>query len=174
MLGSWMTTYLGKSCSFDLPRVPFVNCRQFMYLVIFLLVLRAGCGIWLYQFLIIAYLFTLFQFVVYSEARTRLDNLTKIQSLNAWISSWNAQMLHFPLCRESVLGMPRTEIEFEFDMVFCFGIRLALYAVLLLLFFFHSDSSSTHCTTCWKWSSYKHRVCPSVLPFVRSQFMNVT
>ena len=49
-----MTTYLGKSCSFGLPRVPFVNCRQFMYLVISLLVLRAGCGI-----LIIAYLFTL-------------------------------------------------------------------------------------------------------------------
>ena len=30
-----------------------------MYLVTSLLVLRAGCGIWLYQFLIIAYLFTL-------------------------------------------------------------------------------------------------------------------
>ena len=30
-----MTNYLGKSCSFCLPRVPFVNCRQFMYLVIF-------------------------------------------------------------------------------------------------------------------------------------------
>ena len=29
-----MTTYLGKNCSFCLPRVPFVNCRQFMYLVI--------------------------------------------------------------------------------------------------------------------------------------------
>ena len=29
-----MTTYLGKSCSFGLPRVPFVNCRHFMYLVI--------------------------------------------------------------------------------------------------------------------------------------------
>ena len=29
-----MTTYLGKSCSFGLSRVPFVNCRQFMYLVI--------------------------------------------------------------------------------------------------------------------------------------------
>ena len=29
-----MTTYLGKSCSFCLPRVPYVNCRQFMYLVI--------------------------------------------------------------------------------------------------------------------------------------------
>ena len=40
-----MTTYLGKSCSFGLPRVPFVNCCQFMYLVISLLVLRAGCGI---------------------------------------------------------------------------------------------------------------------------------
>ena len=26
-----MTTYLGKSCSFGLPRVSFVNCRQFMY-----------------------------------------------------------------------------------------------------------------------------------------------
>ena len=36
-----MTTYLGKSCSFCLPRVPFVNCRQFMYLVISLLVLSA-------------------------------------------------------------------------------------------------------------------------------------
>ena len=55
-------TYLGKSCSFCLPRVPFVNCRQFMYLVISFLVLRAGYGIWLYQFLIIAYLFTLIHF----------------------------------------------------------------------------------------------------------------
>ena len=35
----------GKECSFCLPRVPFVNCRQFMYLVISLLVLRAGYGI---------------------------------------------------------------------------------------------------------------------------------
>ena len=58
-----MTTYLGKSCSFCLPRVPFVNCRQFMYLVISLLVMRAGYGIWLYQFLIIAYLFTLQYFM---------------------------------------------------------------------------------------------------------------
>ena len=29
-----MTTYLGKRCSFCLPRVPFVNCRRFLYLVI--------------------------------------------------------------------------------------------------------------------------------------------
>ena len=45
--------------SFGLLRVPFVNCCQFMYLVISLLVLRAGYGTWLYQFLIIAFLFTL-------------------------------------------------------------------------------------------------------------------
>ena len=54
-----MTTCLGKSYSFGLLRVPFVNCCQFMYLVTSLLVLRAGCGIRLYKFLIIAYLFTL-------------------------------------------------------------------------------------------------------------------
>ena len=28
-----------------------------------------------------------------------------------------------------MLGMLRIEIEFEFDMVFCFAIRLAMYAV---------------------------------------------
>ena len=34
-----------------------------------------------------------------------------------------------------MLGMPRIEIEFEFDMVFCFGIRLALYAFFFSFFF---------------------------------------
>ena len=53
-----MTTCLGKSCSFGLLRVPSVNCCQFMYLVLSLLVLKAGCRIWLYRFLIIVYLFT--------------------------------------------------------------------------------------------------------------------
>ena len=67
-----MTTYLGKSCSFCLPRVPFVNCRQFMYLVISLLVLRAGYGIWLYQFLIIAYLFT---FQILNKAKLFYEDL---------------------------------------------------------------------------------------------------
>ena len=43
-------------------------------------------------------------------------------------------MLHFPLCQESVMGMQRIEIEFELDMVFCFGIRLALYAVFVACF----------------------------------------
>ena len=52
-----MTTCLGKSCSFALPRLSFVNFSQFMYLVLSLLGLRAGYGI---RFLIIAYLFTLY------------------------------------------------------------------------------------------------------------------
>ena len=30
-----MTTYVGKSCSFGFPRVPFVNCCQFMYYFLF-------------------------------------------------------------------------------------------------------------------------------------------
>ena len=35
----------GKELFIRLPRMPFVNCCQFMYLVISFLVLRAGCGI---------------------------------------------------------------------------------------------------------------------------------
>ena len=84
-----MTTYLGKSCSFCLPRVPFVNCRQFMYLVISFLVLRAGYWIWLYQFLIIAYLYTLWyllsQFLLYS-----------IRCFNRCIA-WFIAICHFSL-----------------------------------------------------------------------------
>ena len=73
-----MTTYLRKSCSFCLPRVPFVNCRQFMYLAISLLVLRAGYGIWLYQFLIIAYLLLFVKCwpVQYPRIVMRKENLT--------------------------------------------------------------------------------------------------
>ena len=62
-----MTTYSGKSCSFGFLRVPFANCCQFMYLVISLLVLRAGCGIWLYQFLIIVYLFILNKYTLFYQ-----------------------------------------------------------------------------------------------------------
>ena len=36
-----------------------------------------------------------------------------------------------------MLGMPRIEIEFEFDMVFCFGILLAPYVVFPLGFAFN-------------------------------------
>ena len=83
-----MTTYSGKSCSFGLMRVPFVNCRQFMYLVISLLVLRAGCGIYLYQFLIIAYHFTL---LVYDECKLRYGQFTmytEIYCRNSIVYYW--------------------------------------------------------------------------------------
>ena len=75
-----MTTYLGKSCSFGLLRVPFVNCRQFMYYVISLLVLRAGCGIWLYQFPIIAYHFTTEIIEAFKSTSRYLDDLLNIDS----------------------------------------------------------------------------------------------
>ena len=48
-----------------------------MYLVISLLVLRAGCGIWLYQFLIIAYLFN---FETWNKPINKNDN-------KAWFGS---------------------------------------------------------------------------------------
>ena len=67
-----MTTCLGKSCSFGLPRVPFVNCCQFMYFVLSLLVLRAGYGIWLYQFLNITYRFTYTRDLHSSQSRPKI------------------------------------------------------------------------------------------------------
>ena len=72
-----MTTCLGKGCSVGLPRVSFVNCYQFMYLVISRLVLRAGYGIRLYQLLIIAYLFTL-------HRRTYMDPKRKYVIRRPW------------------------------------------------------------------------------------------
>ena len=80
-----MTTCLGKSCSSGLPRVPLVNCCQFMYLVISLSVLRAEYGIWLYQFLIIAFLFTLIFFGTFL--------ISVVQLLHGNISEWNVQLI---------------------------------------------------------------------------------
>ena len=58
------------------------------------------------------------------------------------------------------MGMPRIEIEFEFDLVFCFGIRLAPYAVFPLGF----TNNTLH--DLLKVIVYKHRVCPAVRPSV--------
>ena len=41
-----MTICLGRSFSFGLPRVPFVNCCHFMYVVLSLLVLRKELFFW--------------------------------------------------------------------------------------------------------------------------------
>ena len=77
VLGGWVANCLRGGCSFGLLRVPFVGCRRFVCSVVSLLVLRAGCGIWLYQFLIIAYHFTLSQ---YFSCYTHLD--TKCTDFN--------------------------------------------------------------------------------------------
>ena len=39
-----------------------------------------------------------------------------------------------------MLGMSRIEIEFEFDMVFCSGIRLAPYAVFSTRIYFQHNT----------------------------------
>ena len=51
-----------------------------MYLLISLLVLRVGCGILLYQFLIIAYLFTLDSMPSPEELFDHIFNLNKLPS----------------------------------------------------------------------------------------------
>ena len=89
-----MTTCLGKRCSFGLPRVPFVNCCEYMYLVISLLVFRAECVIWLYQFRIIAYLFTL---KIWSDFGI-LDLIFKVTIRYTWALSplyFMNQSVHF-------------------------------------------------------------------------------
>ena len=100
-----MTTYLGKSCSFGLPRVPFVNCRHFMHLVISFLILRAGCGIWLYQFLIIAYLFTLLN-------TAHIQLLLKIK-----FSADLYQTLEFNVCTLRQLGPVKRICVFEHSVM---------------------------------------------------------
>ena len=70
--------------------------------------------------------------------------------------------------------MPIIEIEFEFDMVFCFGIHLALYAV-----FFSSWIYLQHIARPVESDRpinivfARPSVRPSVCPFFRSQFMNL-
>ena len=144
-----MTTCLGKSCSFGLPRVPFVNCCQFMYLVVSLLVLRAGRGIWLYQFLIIAYLFIL---IIWQKSSLQMHGcLHEMRKCYIFRCAENRCLG----CRELLYSLSsiwssvwhRMLLFFLFFVFFCF---------------FDSDLPSTHCTTCCKWSSYKHRVYPSV------------
>ena len=69
-----------SACAFGLPRVPFVNWYQFMYLVISLLVLRARYVNRLYQFLIIA---NLLYFVV-----RRLDSRILLLAISKISRPW--------------------------------------------------------------------------------------
>ena len=64
-----------------------------------------------------------------------------------------------------MLGMPRTEIEFEFDMVFHFGIRLAPYAVFSTRIYLQHIARPVE--------SNRPLNIMFVRPFFRSHFMNV-
>ena len=79
-----MDTCLGKSCSFGLLCVSFVNVYQSVC-VLSLLVLRVGCGIWLYYFLIIAFLFTFLWYL--------LSLSVWLYSLNVYIISSQVQII---------------------------------------------------------------------------------
>ena len=72
--------------------------------------------------------------------------------------------------------MPRIEIEFEFDMVFCFCKRLAPYAVFFFFFFFFFTRFYLQHIARPVESDRPINIVfvrPSVRPFFRSQFMNV-
>ena len=59
-----------------------------------------------------------------------------------------------------MLGMPRIETEYEFDMVFCFSIHVAPYAV------FSTRIYLQHIARPVESDRPKHRVYPSVRPSV--------
>ena len=61
-----------------------------------------------------------------------------------------------------VLGKGDRDAE-NWNRIFQYG---RLFWLRLALYTFQSDLPSTHDMTCWKWSSYKHRVCPSIHPSV--------
>ena len=66
--------------------------------------------------------------------------------------------------------MPRIDIVFEFDMVFCFGIRLALYAAVVVFF---TQIYLQHIARPVESDRPINIVPPSVHPFFRSRVMNV-
>ena len=68
-----------------------------------------------------------------------------------------------------MLGTPSIEIEFEFDIDFCFGIRLAPYAVFSTRIYLQHIARPVESDR----PINIVFVCPSVCPFFRSQFMNV-
>ena len=72
-----------------------------------------------------------------------------------------------------MLGMPSIETEFEFDMVFCFGIRLAPNAVVSTRIYLQHIARPVESDRLINIVFFLPSVHPSVRPFFRSQFMNV-
>ena len=71
-----------------------------------------------------------------------------------------------------MLRMPRTETEFEFDMIFCFGIRLAPYAVFSTRIYFQHIARPVESDRPIKIVFDRPSVGRSVRPFFGSQYMN--
>ena len=65
-----------------------------MNLVVSLLVLSAGCGIWLYQFLIIAYLFTFGKNDVAPAAKLKNDRVNKVEKWQKLTAGLNPNHVH--------------------------------------------------------------------------------
>ena len=70
------------------------------------------------------------------------------------------------------MEMRRIEIEFEFDMVFCFGKRLVTYAVFFTRIYLQQIARSVESDRPINIVFVRPSVRPSVLSF-HSQFMNV-
>ena len=106
------------------------------------------------------------RFVVHSEARTRLDNLTRCSlQMHGFLHEMRKCCIFH--CAEN-----RWRDAENWNRVWVW------YGLLFWHTFgnvccFYSDLPSTHCTTCWKWSSYKHSVCLSVRPSVRSSVVSL-
>ena len=87
-----------------------------------------------------------------------------------WYSNKNPVfkcMAFFMKCAdEAFYGVPRKghrDAE-NWNRVWVWHGLLFWYMFGTIYCFSHSDTPSTHCDTCWKWSFNKHCVCPSVLP----------
>ena len=70
-------------------------------------------------------------------------------------------MLHFPLCLEYLIGMPKIDIVFGFDIVVCVCIRLVPYDVFSTQIYFQNIAHERPINAVF------------VRPSFRKQFLNV-
>ena len=88
--------------------------------------MRAGCGIWLYQFLIIAYLFTLDlekpDLVIGTESWLNTDHLDffsliGIHFLSAWSSQWHQGGGVFILVKDTLVASRQKTLETDCEVI---------------------------------------------------------
>ena len=158
-----MTTCLGKSCSFGLPRVPFLNCCQFMYLVISLLVLWAGCGVWLYQFLIIANLFT-FQL-------TNRPELTKQSSKLLQFLPIETSVIYDLILVKQIHSWYNCNVLLDYGTTF----QHVIYKMFFFFFFFFlSTHAWISAFTEEEYLLHPHKVCQSLEKLCKVHILNAS